>query len=170
MLIFQFRYKIQKFGWLKNELLRSWKSVFKSVYIFPCCRETTWAKTLGFFTTKRRYLASLQLRGLQIIRECCHHYVFVCLRHTSGVDSSHIVVVDECAQNGFYRAAPPFDQPAVVGFVLGKFFVHFIIKGLVDTVFNLFKLGLPRRILFWKHTVFYIINIQRGEPCRNTLP
>src|SRR5690606_27261059 len=27
------------------------------------------------------------------------------------------------------------------GFVLGKFFVHFIIKGLVDTVFNLFELG-----------------------------
>ena len=67
--------------------------------------------------------------------------MFVCLRHSSGVDSSHIVVVDECAQNGFYRAAPPFDQPAVVGFVLGKFFVHFIIKGLVDTVFNLFELG-----------------------------
>ena len=67
--------------------------------------------------------------------------MFVGLRHTPRVDSSHIVVVDECAQNGLHRPAPPFDQPAVIGLVLGKFFVHFIVKGLVNAVFNLFEFG-----------------------------
>jgi len=38
------------------------------------------------------------------------------------------VVVDQRAQNRFYRAAPPLDQPAVTGSVFRQFLVHPVVR------------------------------------------
>src|SRR5690606_13747531 len=66
--------------------------------------------------------------------------MFVGLCHASGVNAFHIMVVDECSQNGFYRATSPFDQSSMVSFVFCKFLMHFIVQRLVDAFIYLFKL------------------------------
>src|SRR5690606_3501914 len=70
-----------------------------------------------------------------------HQYVFVGLFHTPGVDSFHIVMVDECTQDRFYCAATAFGQKTCVVFVFVQLFVHLVIQRLMKTVFNLFEPG-----------------------------
>ena len=48
-----------KFGVLKIELLKSKKTVFTKAKFFPCFRDRTWAKILGFLMVKRRYFFKL---------------------------------------------------------------------------------------------------------------
>lgn len=75
--------------WLKNELLSPWTGVFGKAPALPCFRDMTWARTLGFLTTKRRYLASLQLRGLEVVDQACHEHVLVRVFDATGVHPLH---------------------------------------------------------------------------------
>ena len=48
-----------KFGVLKIELLMLGKTDFIKAKFFPCFRDRTWAKTLGFLVIKRKYFFKL---------------------------------------------------------------------------------------------------------------
>ena len=65
--------------------------------------------------------------------------MLVGLWHSSAVDPLHIVVVDECSQNGFYCTAAAFGEETGVVFVSVQLLVHLVVKWFVDTVFYLFK-------------------------------
>src|SRR5690606_33058522 len=75
-----------------------------------------------------------------VVTQRCHHHVFVGLSHSTAVDSLHIVVVNQRAQNRFYRTAPAFGQHSGVVFVAVQLGVHLVIQRFVDAVFYLFKL------------------------------
>ncbi len=48
-----------KIGVLKIELLKSKKTDFIKAKFFPCFRDRTWAKILGFLVIKRKYFFKL---------------------------------------------------------------------------------------------------------------
>ena len=48
-----------KIGVLKIELLMLGKTVFTKAKFFPCFRDSTWTKTLGFLVIKRKYFFKL---------------------------------------------------------------------------------------------------------------
>jgi hypothetical protein len=54
-----------KFEWLKSEFLKVINMAFKKAKCFPCFRDRTWDKTLGFLTTKLREAKSLSCRTTQ---------------------------------------------------------------------------------------------------------
>ena len=51
-----------KIGVLKIELLKSKKTDFIKAKFFPCFRDRTWAKILGFLMVKRRYFFKLYVK------------------------------------------------------------------------------------------------------------
>ena len=69
---------------------------------------------------------------LQIVSQCCHEHMLVGLWHSSAVDPLHIVVVDECSQNGFYCTAAAFGEETGVVFVPVQLFMHLVVQRFVD--------------------------------------
>ena len=51
-----------KIGVLKIELLMLGKTVFTKAKFFPCFRDRTWAKILGFLVIKRKYFFKLYVK------------------------------------------------------------------------------------------------------------
>ena len=60
--------------------------------------------------------------------------MFVGLWHASGVDSVHVVVVDQSAQDRFYSAASPFGKKSSIVFITVELAMHPIVQRLVDAI------------------------------------
>src|SRR5690554_6218401 len=84
--------------------------------------------------------------------------MFIGLRHSPRVYPFHIVVVDECTQNGLHRTAPPFGKASRVVLIAVKFLMHLVVKRFVYAFLQFFKFcylaatHCPKRTIF---TVFF---------------
>ena len=66
--------------------------------------------------------------------------MFVGLSHTSRVNSLHVVMVNQRAENRLYARTSAFGKETGVIWITAQFFVHFIVQWFVDAVIQFLEL------------------------------